>query len=220
MENESCSSSLPDYSQAPRRDSRYCEGATPMRRLKVRVKWLWSQMPHVISDRALVGLVKRLGQMHRMHADVMSQLRQRKALGEARVQKVSGLLEPPRRQIGAYSRIIGVMARSFSDHFEHQPFDHERGDPVYQREFFIESSDQQFVSAPMKFGWIVHHGRAFARALQPVGGDFDNEGSPARIVEVFRMRFVRRVEEQRRLAAFAGLSAVCFGVIPLHDVAE
>src|SRR6266540_2745693 len=45
MENESCSSSLPDYSQAPRRDSRYCEGATPMRRLKVRVKWHWSQKP-------------------------------------------------------------------------------------------------------------------------------------------------------------------------------
>src|SRR5215475_10744792 len=31
--------------QAPRRDSRYWEGATPTRRLKVRLKWLWSQKP-------------------------------------------------------------------------------------------------------------------------------------------------------------------------------
>src|SRR5262249_43563972 len=75
------------------------------------------QLPHVISDRALVGLVKRLGQMHRMHADVMRQLRQRKALGESRVQKVSGLLEPPRPQIGPYSRSIGVVARGLTYHF-------------------------------------------------------------------------------------------------------
>src|SRR5262245_4320625 len=47
-----------------------------------------SQLPHVISDRALVGLVKSLGQMHRMHAGVMRQLSQRKAVGEARVQSI------------------------------------------------------------------------------------------------------------------------------------
>src|SRR5262245_14623402 len=79
------------------------------RRGKLATGVFYSQLPQVISDRALVGFVKRLGQMHRVHADVMSQLRQREALGEARVQKVSGLLEPPRRQIGAYSRIIGFM---------------------------------------------------------------------------------------------------------------
>src|SRR5262249_29681541 len=84
-----------------------------------------SQLPHVISDCALVRLLKRLGQMDRMHADVMRQLRQCEALGEARVQKVSGLLEPPRRQVGAYSRIMGVMASGLPNHFEHQTFDHE-----------------------------------------------------------------------------------------------
>src|SRR5262249_17301814 len=31
--------------ETPRTDSRYWDGATPMQRLKVRVKWLWSQKP-------------------------------------------------------------------------------------------------------------------------------------------------------------------------------
>src|SRR5499426_1105104 len=158
--------------------------------------------------------------MDRMHADVKRQLCQRKALGEARVQEVSCLLEPPRRQVGAYSRIIVVTASGLSDHFEHQPFDNEWRDPVQQREFLVESPGQHFVSSTMKFGGVVHYGRAFARALQPFGSDLDDEGSPPRIVEMLRMRFIRRVEEQRRLAAFARLSAVCFGIIALYDVAE
>jgi hypothetical protein len=103
--------------------------------------------------------------MDRMHADVVRQLRKRKALGEARVQKISGLLEPPRRHIGACLRVIGVTAGGFSDHFEHQPFDNEWGDSVQQVEFLVESPGQHFVSSPMKFGGVVHPGRAFARAF-------------------------------------------------------
>jgi len=51
-----------------------------------------SQLPDVISDRALVRLVKRLSQMDRMHTDVVRHLRQCEVFRETRVQKVSGLL--------------------------------------------------------------------------------------------------------------------------------
>src|SRR5215510_6747409 len=63
-----------------------------------------SQLTNVISDRALVRLVKGLSQVDRMHADVVGHFGQREALCEARMQKVSGLLQPPRRQTGGNSR--------------------------------------------------------------------------------------------------------------------
>jgi hypothetical protein len=37
---------------------------------------------------------------------------------------------------------------------------------------------------------------------------------------MFRVRFVRRVEEQRGLATLAGLSTIGFSVIALDDEAE
>jgi hypothetical protein len=43
------------------------------------------QLPHVISDRALVRLVKHLSQMDRMHADVVSHLGQCQVFRESPV---------------------------------------------------------------------------------------------------------------------------------------